>query len=341
MKLATTGTIARLSIAAGAFIATFGVFHGMALAQTTNLPVTSQRWDGFSDDFNPYWWGDTQQVDWRRNYESSGSIMISGVAYSHYSPLIQLPEGKPIELIRSERSTSVTTTARSVVPSDYAEADSKASPSTKEDGPWTSKLARYAEVIDLDTLLLSSGRAVAEQVSDIADDYFSLKGRVGTWSAIDLVDDTNSSASAAATSVFEADYLVNDPVSFDLSGTLSGWGNVGLNFLVRNNRTGELVYKLKPNDLASGLSHGFAVAGEFMPGSYKFFVSADSDSSIKTYGEYEPGDMGEFSLSFSASPIGIPMLHIGSTARAAQVPEPATLFLLLSLWPVIIRRQRS
>ena len=91
--------------------------------------VAESTWDGFGEDFDPYWIGETKRVNWSRYRSSSGSLSIFGGFGGAFGPLLFEPqEYRPIELRRSSRSAGVDTEANVYVSGRHVTADSGSTP---------------------------------------------------------------------------------------------------------------------------------------------------------------------------------------------------------------------
>lgn len=255
-------------------------------------PVAQSIWPGFGSDFQPQWLGDTKRIDWPTGGGGGGSNGTLDVNISNPSPT-----PIPIGLIGTSREFKVETKA-SVQGVHAAVTEGTMG---RGDGPWNVGIARFAEVLNLEDELLDRGAAVAELRSEVRHNAFSVSGRVSAAATMHPSVAGNGGALALGKSSFIATYAVSQsPVWFELAGSLSGVGSLAATFSLSDDVTKETLYSLTP--AANGVTRRFSLSGTLEPGMYSFSISTIAEGSVG----YDPAasatGMGEYSLSFLASP---------------------------------------
>jgi hypothetical protein len=256
------------------------------------LPVTATAWNGFGPDFQPQWYGVTKRID----YHVGGGGWISGISginlWGIPSPPPPIPT--PIGLVNAYRgyTASASATVQSVT------ANVEMADSSSSHGEWRFDHARYAEVVNLQDILLDQGASVSEQTSSITDNAIRASGRASAAAYMhpELV---SGQATATGRSALSARYRVTDPVWFEMSGSLAGVGSTELSVSLTQFETGQALYSFAP--AADSQRWNFGLQGQLSPGDYIVEVRAQSQAALQTL-PAAPGGMGEFELAFTASP---------------------------------------
>jgi hypothetical protein len=255
-------------------------------------PVVQAPWTGFGSDFDPRWFGVTKRIDWPivdGGGGSGGGIIFTG-------DLFPPPVPTPIGLLSSKREYSAS--ARAAVQDVVAA--SRDAYDTDYSGPWAMHAARYAEVLNLQDVLLNQGTAVAEHVSDVTHNSIIGKGRVLAGASLipDVAGHGDSQSSGIST--LDASYRTTAPIWFELTGTLSGAGSLDAAVSLVNDAN-QALYSFTPNVTDVPTTWAFNVAGVLPPGRYTVSFSA-SAAAVMNALTSDSGGRGEYALSFVASP---------------------------------------
>lgn len=273
----------------------------VAVAATATLhafEVTSKKqvqgaWSGFGSDFNPQWYGVTKRVDWQPPSGGSHGI-ITTLVWDGVTLGPPVPP-KPIRLVSSARQQSYS--AQASVFSAFAETGNTSN--SKEPGVYGSKVAQYAQILNLQNLELAKARTVSEQYSTLTDNSISASGRVSTSATLHSQLTGQGESRAFSRSFLSASYYVTERMPFTLSGSIAGAGALEIEFSIVNQTSGASVFQVKPTITNVGQSWSFDLSGSLVPGSYQIKVDAHTPASSATALQ-STGGSGEYKLAFSA-----------------------------------------
>lgn len=293
-----------------------------AVSNTSSTQAITQGWDGFSADFDPFWSGVTDRVNWSR-YGDGGPTYgyVQIVPPPH--PMFPASPVKAVELLSSSRSVKATSVSRIWVPGDTGIAENSDSESTEKSGIWNETLANYAQVIDLDDFVLGRAESLSSLDSHVNDSIYSLTARQQATTSIDPILATlfpkpfpksptnttyltsDSEVSAVAETNFSAAYQVNHQASFRLYGLFGGEGELDVRFSLTDRETGEVYFEQALSSYGQqGEQIEFFFSGDFSPGIYDLSFSSTSQNILTPMGTLNPGGLGEFAIDFAAQPIG-------------------------------------
>lgn len=257
-------------------------------------PVVKSAWTGFGADFRPDWSGETKRIDWRLGGGGGGSGVVTTVDFSPPRP----PTPVPIGLISARREYEATSGAS--IEHVYASA-TKGGPADIK-GWWSPDAAQYAEVVNLQDILLSRGGSIGEINSELMHASTYASGRVSASAFMNPEAIGHGSASAIGKSNISATYRVTDPVWFEMRGRLSGSGALETGVSLTNALTNQPLYAFSPAITATPSTWSFNLAGVLAPGQYTVSISATTQALINSTTNNGAGGAGEYDLSFVASP---------------------------------------
>lgn len=288
-----------LPVLAWACMAQVGAQNSTAVAQQIDArPVRTGVWSGFDADFTPSWSGQTKQVNWTPPPNPSyGAVTTYSGAFTFW-PSSPPPPPKPIELLRATQRSFVDSWASAM----GVTANSTTGGDFTSKNLWSNSQGRYAEIVNLQNVLLNRGASASQLTSNPQDTSFVAEGRVQASTLVENSLIATTATYAVGESLAAAVYLVREPMRFNLSGTLAGEDWLLLDFKLDNQRTGQSLYSLKPAPTAAGQSWDFALQGILEPGEYGMSISAKAQAAASAEG-VRFGGQGEFSLAFEATPV--------------------------------------
>lgn len=263
-------------------------------------PVTesASAWQGFSDSFQPSWWGETRRINWSRNGGGSTGVTITRTIYNNE---ISVPRPWPVKLLSAHRqsTTDAFTTVSAGGQSQYASDEDEQESNDK--GWMRQSLARYARVIDLDDLTVGEGDALAANDSVLLNGLFSVTHRVATFGQVDPLVHGTATASASVTTT--AKYEVYEPLRFTLQGLFNGESNASGAFTIQDASTGAVVFEQAIADFSAGGGVRFDWSGVIQPGTYDFGLTSEaSEAVVNRAGVVSPGGTGEFRVNLAMFP---------------------------------------
>jgi hypothetical protein len=275
---------------------------GLALALVADVeaqqfvvaPVAATPWTGFASDFDPQWSGVSKRVD-RPVGGGGGGGSGGGTVINFVGPSPPVPT--PIGLVSSNRKWH----ASALATVENVEAVTDSGNGGGGLGRWDVDAAQYAEVLNLQDVLLSRGATAADQVSTLTHNSIAATGRVIADASLLPAVAGDGSAASSGISSLEATYQATAPIWFELSGEVSGAGSMKSAVSIVNFDTNQTLYSLAPDVTEMPTTWAFGVKGALPAGNYTVSVSATATARIDSSASNR-GGRGEYALSFVASP---------------------------------------
>ena len=304
----------RTTIVLGMLLAASLVFADYGKASTvTETASSTAAWNGFGADFQPTWIGDTEVVkttpEVMQALQSAtgcgvlGTTMNCTLSNYNQSLSVRRVQRWTVNKISSSAWSNVQTAA------DYKLVGKEYSASSGNSATNWSEMARYAEVVTDNGLLLAGASAIACQSSGFQGQSFSASGKVAADGLL-LKGDTAAQSSARGTSCFRANYALEKDTPFSFSLDMAKLDDVTLKFSAVDTNTGEEVWSLSPSQ--EGLLSHQEFGGILSAGEYTFSLDAITDLLIDQDGVRDSAGqaMYDVSLDFEAESYWVTVGHL-------------------------------